>query len=80
VLSEHTAVTDRTCRIADLKVAADKNDFSDSKRPDVISGLFGWTGRKNSQKGPGSMPIAESRFLNRATNYLPTGKLTTYRQ
>jgi hypothetical protein len=29
VLSEHTAVTARTCQIADLKVAADKNAFSD---------------------------------------------------
>jgi hypothetical protein len=35
VLSEHTAVTARTWRIADLKVAADKNAFSDryQKRP-----------------------------------------------
>jgi len=38
VLSEHTAVTGRTCRIAHLKVAADKIAFAldkEEKDPDL---------------------------------------------
>ena len=42
VLSEPTAVTVRTCPVADSKVAADKTSFRDryKKRPDLFSGLF----------------------------------------
>jgi len=42
VLSEPTAVTARTCPVADSKVAADQTSFRDryKKRPDLISGLF----------------------------------------
>jgi hypothetical protein len=42
VLSEHTAVTVRTCPVADSKVAADQTSSCDrcKKRPDLFSGLF----------------------------------------